>query len=160
MFCFSFFFSQSSVHPGWDRQSPSRWIRTHQTKTTKTQNGKKFNKPKQQSSRRKSNKRKKKKKKKSPTIKPKQQKPNHPLNHSPEIIKPKQEKPKIRLKIRLGSVSWPDLLHLRESVDLDLYLSGRDPLDSSSVFDHGSISKSLSPAFSVSLFHLPLYDSM
>jgi hypothetical protein len=41
MFCFSFFFSQSSVHPGQDWQSPSRRIRTYQTKNTKTQNGKK-----------------------------------------------------------------------------------------------------------------------
>jgi hypothetical protein len=54
----------------------------------------------------------KRKKKQLPAIKPKQQKPSRPLNHSPEIIKPKQEKPKIRFKIRPVSVSRPDLLHV------------------------------------------------
>jgi hypothetical protein len=54
----------------------------------------------------------------------------------------------------------PDLLHLLESFDHKLYLSGHDPPDSSSVVDHGSISESLSPALSVSLFHLPFCDSV
>jgi hypothetical protein len=84
----SFFFSQSGVNPGWDQQSPNRRIRTHQTKNTKTQNGKKFNTPKQQQVAGNKTRKKKKKKKKTnlPAIKP-----NRPLNHSPEIIKPKQE---------------------------------------------------------------------
>jgi hypothetical protein len=52
-------------------------------------------------------------------------------------------------------VSRPDLLHLWESVDLDLYLSGGDPKDSSVVVDHGSISESLQFSISSSL-GLPL----
>jgi hypothetical protein len=82
----SFFFSQSGVNPGRDRQSPNRRIRTHQTKNTKTQNGKKFNTPKQQEVTENKTRKNKIKKINSPAIKP-----GRPLNHSPEIIKPKQE---------------------------------------------------------------------
>jgi hypothetical protein len=73
----SFFFSQSGVNPGWDQQSPNRRIRTHQTKNTKTQNGKKFNTPKQQQVAGNKTRKKKKKKKKKPICRP-----LNPIAHS------------------------------------------------------------------------------
>jgi hypothetical protein len=87
----SFFFSQSGVNPGWDQQSPNRRIRTHQTKNTKTQNGKKFNTPKQQQVA--GNKTRKKKKKKQNFKKKKTPKtPPLPPKKNPKKKKKKKKK--------------------------------------------------------------------